>query len=902
MSDVNSAKTASTKTFVTALVFNSAIFGIEIVAFTVLRRYFRAIYEPKSYMSPEGKRVPTLGQSLFTWPLSIWNADDNDIKRVNGLDAYFFVRFLRMMTIMFLPIWLISWPVLLPLTSVNNSAGLLGLDRFTFGNISTNHTTRYAAHVVLTWLFTFWVWYLLRREMNNFVTIRQQFLISPDYASSAQANTILVTGVPRRYLTEKAISKLYSHLPGGVRKVWLNRNLKEMPELYNQRLAACNKLESAETSLLDVATKLRTEKLEKELKVTKKSGKLTGKDIPSTHESNVDGRPSTTISTTHTDFDAERDLALVDRLVPLNKRPTHRLPVGFLPFSLPLIGKKVDSIDWAKQEIRTTSATLTRSQRVLAREVSDMTRSSIYSDMPLKELSAELDKQSYPPLNSAFVLFNKQIAAHMAAQALAHHEPYQMASKYIDVTPEDVIWDNLSMNPYEARIRTAISYLATAGLIICWAIPVAFIGVISNVTRLCATYSWLKWLCGLPPAVTGIISGVLPPVMLAVLMALLPIVLRLLARFEGIPKKTGLELSLMTRYFIFQVIHSFLIVSLSSGIIAALPSLSNNPSSAATLLAQNLPQASTFFLSYIILQGLSGTGAGFLQIVALIIYYVKLFLLGSTPRSIYDIKFGMRSVQWGTLFPSTTLLVVIALAYSVISPIINGLACATFFLFYMCWKYLFLWQLDQPASGETGGLFFPKAIQHVFVGMYVQQICLAALFFLARDQHNKPSAVIEGAMMIVLIVFTAGYQKMVNESYGPLLYSLPLSLADKTYSVSEPEAASPTEKRGLLDQIGTTSESGAGKRQEISGSREAIVGEVEDEEHFTLDGPKEFNHPASVEPQRPIWIPRDALGLAQAEIEDLKKSDITALTTNSTMNEKGIVDVQGPPSDSSEYA
>ena len=31
---------------------------------------------------------------------------------------------------------------------------------------------------------------------------------------------------------------------------------------------------------------------------------------------------------------------------------------------------------------------------------------------------------------------------------------------------------------------------------------------------------------------------------------------RLLARFEGIPKRTGLELSLMTRFFIFQVIVS----------------------------------------------------------------------------------------------------------------------------------------------------------------------------------------------------------------------------------------------------------------------------------------------------------------------------------------------------------
>ena len=39
------------------------------------------------------------------------------------------------------------------------------------------------------------------------------------------------------------------------------------------------------------------------------------------------------------------------------------------------------------------------------------------------------------------------------------------------VAPEDVLWSNLNMNPYEARIRTAIGWAITVGLIIVWAIP-----------------------------------------------------------------------------------------------------------------------------------------------------------------------------------------------------------------------------------------------------------------------------------------------------------------------------------------------------------------------------------------------------------------------------------------------
>lgn len=65
-------------------------------------------------------------------------------------------------------------------------------------------------------------------------------------------------------------------------------------------------------------------------------------------------------------------------------------------------------------------------------------------------------------------------------------------------------------------------------------------------------------------------------------------------------------------------------------------------------------------------------------------------------------------------------------------------------------------QIDTPAESDTGGLFFPKAITHLFVGMYIQQVALCALFFLAQDQNGKQSAIAEGALMVVLIVITVG--------------------------------------------------------------------------------------------------------------------------------------------------
>ncbi|KDR80141.1 hypothetical protein GALMADRAFT_153825 [Galerina marginata CBS 339.88] len=935
-SSIQNAKSASTSTFVTALVFNAAVFGIELAVFTVLRPYFKAIYEPRTYVPKPAKRAKPLSRNMFLWPFAVFRSDYRAIIAANGLDAYFFVRFLRLMAIILVPIWLVSWAVLLPLTSVNTSvAGLSGLDKFTFGNVAPNKQGRYAGHLLLVYFFTFWIFYNIKREMRHFIITRQQHLIEHTHSKSVQANTILITGIPKKFLTQDALYKLFNELPGGVRRIWINRNLKELPDIYDRRMAACNKLESAETALLRTAAKLR-------LKALKKQGKSgeAQKAAPA---------------------DVEASIARAEFEVPESERPTHKL--GKIPFT----GKKVDTINWARDEIEECTRLLEEGRDKIRQsdergssepvdpedEIFQGSAVDADGNPRLRTGDVKYDPMNvgrkavkgvegvakgtvsgvskgaeaikgrvvgpgglegeYPPLNSAFVTFNKQISAHLAVQVLAHHEPYRMSNRYIEVAPNDVIWANLGMNPYEQKVRIAISYAATAALIIFWAIPVAFVGVISNVHTLCTTAKFLAWICDLPAVVVGIISGILPPVLLAVLMMLLPIVLRLLARFEGIPKYTGLELSLMSRFFIFQVVHSFLIVTLSSGIVSSLHDILNNPTSIPTILAQNLPKASTFFLTYIILQGLSGVAGGFLQIVPLIIYYVKLFILGSTPRSVYGIKYGLGSVAWGTLFPSVTLLVVITLGYSIISPIINGLACATFFMFYQLYKYLFLYVYQQPPTTDTGGLFFPKALQHVFVGLYVQQICLCALFFLARNENIKASAIPEGALMIVLIVITAGFQIIINNSYGPLLTALPLSLQNRTFSgpgIEDKNTNQATSSNPDVDTHREDSRSQAPSIEEEDVDLNSHKHKEKDERKATPP-PKDaadeaaeedeesygFAHPAASRPQRTVWIPRDVLGLSEEEVRGNREKGVRVSEMHADMDESGKVDIMGGPPD-----
>lgn len=117
---------------------------------------------------------------------------------------------------------------------------------FTFGNVGTTETPRYAAHLILCWLLTcerairlvdgfelkliyvlrsrtVYVFYLIKREFAAWIILRQDFLISKDHSRLAQSKTVLVTGVPKEFLTVESMTKFCSVLPGGVKRIWLAR-------------------------------------------------------------------------------------------------------------------------------------------------------------------------------------------------------------------------------------------------------------------------------------------------------------------------------------------------------------------------------------------------------------------------------------------------------------------------------------------------------------------------------------------------------------------------------------------------------------------------------------------------------------------------------------------------------
>lgn len=174
--------------------------------------------------------------------------------------------------------------------------------------------------------FAVWTVYLIQKEMSKYIQLRQQYLTRQSHLDLPQSRTVLVTGVPKRFLSSGVLNTLTARLPGGIKRVWISRALNDLPKIYDQRQKCVAMLESAETTLVKKAIEQHKSMLK------------------SSHEKSEPFSPEV-VKRIHSKDPSTAEQDPVDQFVRRKSRPSHRL--GFLG----LLGKKVDTIDYCKDEI-----------------------------------------------------------------------------------------------------------------------------------------------------------------------------------------------------------------------------------------------------------------------------------------------------------------------------------------------------------------------------------------------------------------------------------------------------------------------------------------------------------------------------------------------------------------------
>ena len=146
------------------------------------------------------------------------------------------------------------------------------------------------------------------------------------------------------------------------------------------------------------------------------------------------------------------------------------------------------------------------------------------------------------------------------------------------------------------------------------------------------------------------------------------------------------------------------------------------------------------------------------------------------------------------------------LIYSVVSPLILVFNIITFGLFWFVYRYNTLYVTK--FRFDTGGLLFPTAINQLFTGLYVMELCLIGLFLLVRDVKINKDGKAEGVgapckaqaiIMIIALILTVIYQYLLNSAFGPLFRYLPITLEDEAVMRDE-EFSRAQEKRWALEE------------------------------------------------------------------------------------------------------
>lgn len=262
---------------------------------------------------------------------------------------------------------------------------------------------------------------MVTRESIYYINLRQAYLLSPLYANRISSRTVLFSSVPDDYANEAKIRRMCG---SRLKNVWIATKTKDLEEKVEERNKVAMKLETAETKLIKMAND-----------AFRKSMKHGGRD-----EENA---------MAHGDITGESGSA-AGRWIKPKQRPTHKLK--------PLIGKKVDTINWCRSE--------------LARII------------PEVEKEQNLHRSgNAPSANTVMVEFYNQTEAQAAYQMVAHHQPLHMTPRVIGFSPHEIVWSNTGITWRTAVVRNILCIAAVVVTIIFWYVGLQSRG--SNPTLWC---------------------------------------------------------------------------------------------------------------------------------------------------------------------------------------------------------------------------------------------------------------------------------------------------------------------------------------------------------------------------------------------------------------------------------
>lgn len=183
----------------------------------------------------------------FNWVASVFGVPWATVRKYSGLDAYFFLRFIRMNLRICAVTTFWAFLILVPLyaTGVNQN-GEEGWYHLSVANV-TKGSWRMWIPSVFAYFFSGFIFFVMKQEYRHFLELRMNFLArGSSYVDPQHHYSLLVENIPQELRSDKALFDYFNKLfPGKVHSASVVLNLPDLEAVKARCLRVCRRLEKS---------------------------------------------------------------------------------------------------------------------------------------------------------------------------------------------------------------------------------------------------------------------------------------------------------------------------------------------------------------------------------------------------------------------------------------------------------------------------------------------------------------------------------------------------------------------------------------------------------------------------------------------------------------------------------
>lgn len=488
-----------TSSVIATLTFNGILGVVLMLLFEVLRTHQVDVYAPKT-RKPINDLLPKLHNGLFGWVYNVWKTSDDDIIPIAGLDAYIFLRYLKMCTFI-VSLCCLGVLILFPVYATSSidvdDDSVAGITLVSMANLPPN-SKRLWASLLCVYFFTLTFLYFIHHEYENFLRVRTLFFQGKDpYLQKQMGYSIQVENIPKEFQNSKKLKKLMEAIfPQEVLYCYVAVDLQPLDKAILERKKLIAKLESCIARFEGSGRKSRP-------KVSLRNGTL------------VKRRGDEEVDAIEFLYD---QITIVSEEIHVLQTEARLVSYGPSEEEVKVGSTEENIIFEEIQQMRTSI------------QESQFRGTSLNLDRKIINFLSEYKEKITNHMISAtgFVTFSSRRAQAIASQLPHLSEDHLRLKATAAPAPSDIIWNNsFASTEHTESMSFFTSMLYYTGLIF-WATVLAFIAAISNLSTL---ETYLPFLKQLDSTSYAILQGILPVVFMIVFLTLLPIAMGMISQY-----------------------------------------------------------------------------------------------------------------------------------------------------------------------------------------------------------------------------------------------------------------------------------------------------------------------------------------------------------------------------------